>query len=74
LLIFLAFYFASGVVLQAEVQKRQKDEEVSSLQSSLAKIIDEAGARTRREVDNVRKQFNDRVTKLTEEIHALEMV
>ncbi|XP_076468027.1 sodium channel and clathrin linker 1-like [Babylonia areolata] len=58
---------------QAEIQMRHRDEEVTHLQESLSKIIDEAGARTRQEVDNVRKQCNDRVTKLTEELHALEL-
>ncbi|KAL8566745.1 hypothetical protein ACOMHN_050393 [Nucella lapillus] len=58
---------------QAEIQMKHKEEEVSQLQESLSRIIDQAGARTRQEVDNVRKQCNDRVTKLTEELHALEL-
>ncbi|KAK7098014.1 sodium channel and clathrin linker 1-like isoform X2 [Littorina saxatilis] len=58
---------------QTEIQMHHKDQEVSQLQDSLAKIINEAGARTREEVDNVRKQSNDRVIKLTEELHALEL-
>ncbi|KAJ8297998.1 hypothetical protein KUTeg_024529 [Tegillarca granosa] len=58
---------------QAEVSLKQKEEELDSLQENINKLINEAGARTRQEVDNVRKQCNDRITKLTEELHKMEM-
>ena len=37
-------------VVQAEIQMHHKEEEVAQLQDSLAKIINEAGVRTRQEV------------------------
>ncbi|XP_025086396.1 sodium channel and clathrin linker 1-like isoform X1 [Pomacea canaliculata] len=58
---------------QAAIAIRHKEEEVSKLKDSIAKVINEAGIRTRKEVDIVRKQCNDRVAKLTEELHNLEM-
>ncbi|XP_060561828.1 sodium channel and clathrin linker 1-like isoform X1 [Ruditapes philippinarum] len=58
---------------QAEVSLQQKDEELEQLREVINKLINEAGARTRQEVDQVRAQSNDRIQKLTEEVHALEM-
>ncbi|KAK7469486.1 hypothetical protein BaRGS_00036507 [Batillaria attramentaria] len=58
---------------QAELQMRHREEEVSQLHDSITKVINEAGVRTRQEVDNVRKQCNERVEKLTEELHTLEL-
>ncbi|KAK3100104.1 hypothetical protein FSP39_014826 [Pinctada imbricata] len=58
---------------QAEVELKQKEEEVEKLQEALNKIINDAGVRTRQEVDNVRKTCNERISKLTEELHRMEM-
>ena len=60
--------------MQAELAIRQKDEETEQLREVINKLINEAGARTRQEVDSVRNQCNDRIKQLTEEVHALEMV
>ena len=49
-------------------------EQVEKMQEALAKLVDEAGARTREEVDNVKKQCNQNISRLMEEIHTLEMV
>ena len=49
-------------------------EQVEKMQEALAKLVDEAGARTREEVDNVKKQSNQNISRLMEEIHTLEMV
>ncbi|KAH3841101.1 sodium channel and clathrin linker 1-like [Dreissena polymorpha] len=58
---------------EAEVALQQKEEELEQLREVINKLINEAGARTRQEVDAVRTQCNERIKKLTEEVHALEM-
>ena len=49
-------------------------EQVEKMQEALSKLVDEAGARTREEVDNVKKQCNQNISRLMEEIHTSEMV
>lgn len=58
---------------QAEMEVKQKEEEIEKLQEALNKLINDAGVRTRQEVDSVRKQCNERISKLTVELHTLEM-
>ncbi|XP_038056776.1 sodium channel and clathrin linker 1-like [Patiria miniata] len=58
---------------QALVREQQKTQELGRLQEALSKLINEAGKRTRQEVDNVRKQCNTNIGKLMEEIQSLEM-
>ncbi|KAL4229962.1 Sodium channel and clathrin linker 1 [Mactra antiquata] len=58
---------------QAEAALQQKEEDLEQLKEVINKLINEAGARTRQEVDQVRTQSNERIQKLTEEVHALEM-
>ncbi|XP_078324441.1 sodium channel and clathrin linker 1-like [Crassostrea virginica] len=58
---------------QAEMEVKQKEEEIEKLQDALNKLINDAGVRTRQEVDSVRKQCNERISKLTVELHTLEM-
>ncbi len=48
---------------QALVRERQKDEECERLQMAINKLVDEAGARTRDEVELVRQQANQSITK-----------
>ncbi len=56
------------------MREKQALEQVDKMQEALTKLLDEAGARTREEVDNVKKQCNQNISRLMEEIHALEMV
>ncbi|XP_048773873.2 sodium channel and clathrin linker 1-like [Ostrea edulis] len=58
---------------QAEMEVKQKEEEIEKLQDALNKLINDAGVRTRQEVDSVRKQCNERISKLTVELHTMEM-
>ena len=60
--------------VKALVREQQKTQELSRLQEALSKLINEAGKRTRQEVDNVRKQCNINIAKLMEEIQAMETV
>ena len=58
---------------QALQQTKQLEEEVARLNRSLNQVFEEAGARTREEVDSVRQQCNQNIARLMEEIHTLEM-
>ncbi|XP_077983921.1 sodium channel and clathrin linker 1-like isoform X2 [Glandiceps talaboti] len=58
---------------QAVIREQQKSTELQRLQDVLNKLINEAGVRTKQEVENVRKQYNNNIAKLMDEIHALEM-
>ncbi|XP_064608834.1 sodium channel and clathrin linker 1-like isoform X2 [Liolophura sinensis] len=58
---------------QAEVLVHQKEEEIEQLQSTITKLINEAGVQSRRQVDIVRKQCNDSIEKLMQELHSMEM-
>ncbi|GFN83959.1 sodium channel and clathrin linker 1 [Plakobranchus ocellatus] len=58
---------------QAEIQAKQRNDELEEMRGVVAKVINKAGERTREEVDAVRKQCNEQVNRLTEELHALEM-
>ncbi len=49
-------------------------EQIDKMRDAFGKLVDEAGARTREEVDNVKKQCNQNISKLMEEIHTLELV
>ncbi|XP_033109183.1 sodium channel and clathrin linker 1-like, partial [Anneissia japonica] len=59
---------------QAVVREQQCREKLERLQEYLTRLINEAGKRTRQEVDNVRKQCNINISKLMEELQALETV
>lgn len=58
---------------QAEIDLKQREEEAEKLQDAISKLINDAGLKTRQEVDLVRNQCNERITKLTEELNNLEM-
>ena len=60
--------------VKALVREQQKAQELTRLQEALSKLINEAGKRTRQEVDNVRKQCNVNIAKLMEEIQSMETV
>lgn len=60
--------------VKALVREQQKAQELERLQEALSKLINEAGKRTRQEVDNVRRQCNTNIAKLMEEIQAYETV
>ncbi|XP_071950174.1 sodium channel and clathrin linker 1-like [Antedon mediterranea] len=57
---------------QAVVREQQCREKLERLQESLTRLVNEAGKRTRQEVDNVRKQCNINIAKLMEELQSLE--
>eukprot|EP00057_Strongylocentrotus_purpuratus_P016926 XP_011671400.1 PREDICTED: sodium channel and clathrin linker 1 [Strongylocentrotus purpuratus] len=57
---------------QALIREQQKEEEVRRLADALGKLVNDAGKRTRQEVDSIRKQCNSNIAKLMEEVTALE--
>jgi len=71
------FQLAENAVIerdQAVVKQRQAVDELTRLQDALTKVVNEAGARTRQEVDIVKKQCNTNLMKLTDELQRLELV
>ncbi|OCT97081.1 sodium channel and clathrin linker 1 [Xenopus laevis] len=55
---------------QALVREKQKEEEIENMKKGMNNIIEEAAARTRKEVENTRKLFNVQIARLTEELSA----
>ncbi|XP_013399684.1 sodium channel and clathrin linker 1-like [Lingula anatina] len=58
---------------QALLREQQQTEENQRLQDQMSKLIDEAGLRTKKEVENIRKQCNNNIAKLMEELQNMEM-
>ncbi|PIK61194.1 putative sodium channel and clathrin linker 1 isoform X2 [Apostichopus japonicus] len=57
---------------EALIREKQKVVEIERLQQVMENLLNEAGKRTRQEVDTVRKQCNMNIAKLMDEIQALE--
>lgn len=67
---------AENAVLQKEealFREQQALKEADRLQSSLNQLVENAAQRTKLEVDNIKKKCNENITKLMEEMHALEL-
>ncbi|XP_014667082.1 PREDICTED: sodium channel and clathrin linker 1-like [Priapulus caudatus] len=58
---------------QALVREKQQQAEVDRLKEALTQLVEEAGVRTKQEVDAIRKQCNENIGRLMEEIQALEL-
>ncbi|MEE6515342.1 hypothetical protein FKM82_024014 [Ascaphus truei] len=58
---------------QALLREKQREEEIENMKVAIAKLIQEAAARTRREVENARKLYNVQISRLTEDLSALQM-
>ncbi|XP_067850402.1 sodium channel and clathrin linker 1 [Heptranchias perlo] len=58
---------------QALLREKQKDEEVVKMKEAMVQLIQEAAARTRKEVENVRKQSNVQISRLAEELSDMQM-
>lgn len=58
---------------QAHIREKQAKDEVERLQDVISRLVDEAGARTRQEVDNVKKTCNQSLTKLMDQLQRLEL-
>ncbi|XP_072563205.1 sodium channel and clathrin linker 1 [Paramormyrops kingsleyae] len=58
---------------QAFLREKQKAEELEKMKEALKKFIQDAATRTRKEVENVRKQCNAQIHRMVEELSALQL-
>ncbi|NXN83448.1 SCLT1 protein, partial [Bombycilla garrulus] len=58
---------------QALFGEKQKEEEIKKLQEEMSQLAESTAARIRKEVDAAKKQCNLQVSRLTEEVSALQM-
>ncbi|XP_044285644.1 sodium channel and clathrin linker 1 isoform X2 [Varanus komodoensis] len=58
---------------QAMVAEKQKEEEIENMKEAVSQLLQDAASRTRKEVENERKRYNIQISRLTEELTALQM-
>ncbi|NXO38111.1 SCLT1 protein, partial [Locustella ochotensis] len=58
---------------QALFGEKQKEEEIKKLQDEMSQLAENTAARIRKEVDTAKKQCNMQLSRLTEEVSALQM-
>ncbi|NWQ75649.1 SCLT1 protein, partial [Columbina picui] len=58
---------------QALIAEKQKEEDIKKLKDEMSQFAEDTAARIRKEVDVVKKQCNVQISRLTEEISALQM-
>ncbi|XP_029448414.1 sodium channel and clathrin linker 1 isoform X2 [Rhinatrema bivittatum] len=58
---------------QALLRERQKEAEIEQMKEAMGQLIQEAAARTRKEVETARKHYNVQISRLTEDLSALQM-
>ncbi|XP_071664164.1 sodium channel and clathrin linker 1 isoform X2 [Patagioenas fasciata] len=58
---------------QALVAEKQKEEDIKKMKDELAQLAEDTAARIRKEVDMVKKQYDMQISRLTEELSALQM-
>ncbi|XP_039395895.1 sodium channel and clathrin linker 1 isoform X5 [Mauremys reevesii] len=58
---------------QAMLGEKQKEGEIENMKEAISQLVQDAAARTRKEVENARKHYNIQISRLTEELSALQM-
>ncbi|XP_064141393.1 sodium channel and clathrin linker 1 isoform X2 [Loxodonta africana] len=58
---------------QALLEEKQKEEDIEKMKETVSRLVQDAAVRTRKEVANTRKQYNVQISRLTEELSALQM-
>ncbi|XP_038843477.1 sodium channel and clathrin linker 1 isoform X1 [Salvelinus namaycush] len=58
---------------QALLREKQKSEELHKMNEAVRQLIQDAAIRTRKEVENVRKQCNSQIHRMAEELSALQL-
>ncbi|KAL2097428.1 hypothetical protein ACEWY4_006635 [Coilia grayii] len=58
---------------QAQLREKQKTEEMEKMKEAMKQLVQDAAVRTRREVENVRKQCNIQIHRMAEELSALQL-
>lgn len=57
---------------QALLEEKQKEEDIEKMKESFSRIVQESAIRTRKEVENTRKQYNIQISRLAAELSALQ--
>ncbi|XP_070613812.1 sodium channel and clathrin linker 1 isoform X2 [Erythrolamprus reginae] len=58
---------------QAMLLEKQKEEEIENMEQAVSQMLQDGALRTRKEVENERKRYNIQISRLIEEIAALQM-
>ncbi|XP_075357202.1 sodium channel and clathrin linker 1 isoform X1 [Mycteria americana] len=58
---------------QALFAEKQKEEEIKKLKDEMSQLAEDTAARIRKAVDSAKKQYNVQISRLTEELSALQM-
>ncbi|XP_012692531.1 sodium channel and clathrin linker 1 [Clupea harengus] len=58
---------------QAQLREKQKTEELEKMKEAMKQLVQDAAVRTRKEVENVRKQCNVQIHRMAEELSALQL-
>ncbi|KAG8505398.1 Sodium channel and clathrin linker 1, partial [Galemys pyrenaicus] len=58
---------------QALLEEKQKEEDIENMRKSVSRLLQDAALRTRKEVTNTRKQYLVQISRLTEELSALQL-
>lgn len=58
---------------QALFGEKQKEEEIEKLKNEMSQLAEDTAARIRKAVDSAKKQYNVQISRLTEELSALQM-
>ncbi|NXJ81122.1 SCLT1 protein, partial [Trogon melanurus] len=58
---------------QALFGEKQKEEEIKKMKDEMAQLAEDTAARIRKAVDSAKKQYNVQISRLTEEVSALQM-
>ncbi|NXF30637.1 SCLT1 protein, partial [Nyctibius bracteatus] len=58
---------------QALVREKQKEEEIEKMKNEMSQFAEDTAARIRKAVDSAKKQYNVQISRLTEELSALQM-
>ncbi|XP_045432374.1 sodium channel and clathrin linker 1 isoform X3 [Pipistrellus kuhlii] len=58
---------------QALLEEKQKEEEIEKIKKSFSQFMQEAATRAKKEISNSRKQYQVQISRLTEELSALQM-
>ncbi|XP_010617177.1 sodium channel and clathrin linker 1 isoform X2 [Fukomys damarensis] len=58
---------------QVLLEKKQREEDKEKMKEVFSQLIQDSGIRTRKEVENIKKQFQVQIAQLTEELSALQM-
>ncbi|XP_033071147.1 sodium channel and clathrin linker 1 isoform X1 [Trachypithecus francoisi] len=58
---------------QALLEEKQKEEDIEKMKETVSRFVQDATKRTKKEVANTKKQYSIQISRLTEELSALQM-